>query len=111
MRKQLELENTVASELAGTGDSVLRALESHLDCDVFLRGNVLTLDGDADRALFADELDLLARRHPGWRVVQRHTSVEGHLSFSREGNPRADRATEGSPRAERGRAYAGAGAP
>ena len=48
MRKQLELDNAVASELAGTGDSVLRALESHLDCDVFLRGNVLTLDGKDD---------------------------------------------------------------
>ena len=47
MRKQLELDNTVASELAGTGDSVLRALESHLDCDLYLRGNVLTLDGEA----------------------------------------------------------------
>jgi phosphate starvation-inducible PhoH-like protein len=45
VRKQLELDNAVASELAGTGDAVLRALESHLDCDVFLRGNVLTLDG------------------------------------------------------------------
>jgi phosphate starvation-inducible PhoH-like protein len=35
----------VASELAGSGDAVLRALEADLDCDVFLRGNVLTLDG------------------------------------------------------------------
>jgi phosphate starvation-inducible PhoH-like protein len=48
VRRQLELENTVASELAGTGDSVLRALESHLDCDLYLRGNVLTLDGDSE---------------------------------------------------------------
>jgi phosphate starvation-inducible protein PhoH and related proteins len=47
VRKQLELENTVASELAGTGDSVLRALEAHLDCDLYLRGNILTLDGEA----------------------------------------------------------------
>jgi phosphate starvation-inducible PhoH-like protein len=47
VRKQLELDNTVASELAGTGDAVLNALQEHLDCDVFLRGNVLTLDGDA----------------------------------------------------------------
>jgi len=46
VRKQLELDNAVASELAGTGDNVLRALESHLECDVFLRGNVLTLDGE-----------------------------------------------------------------
>ncbi len=54
MRKQLELENTVASELAGTGDSVLRALESHLDCDLYLRGNILTLDGE-DRAITTAE--------------------------------------------------------
>jgi phosphate starvation-inducible protein PhoH and related proteins len=46
MRRRLELDNAVASELAGSGDAVLRALEGHLDCDVFLRGNVLTLDGE-----------------------------------------------------------------
>jgi phosphate starvation-inducible PhoH-like protein len=45
-RRQLTLDNTVAAELAGSEDSVLRALEGHLDVDVFLRGNVLTLDGD-----------------------------------------------------------------
>src|SRR5947209_4308895 len=48
MRKQLELDNSVATELAGSGDAVLRALEADLDCDVFLRGNVLTLDGTQD---------------------------------------------------------------
>ena len=47
MRRQLELDNAVAAELAGSEDAVLRALEGHLDCDVFLRGNVLTLEGDA----------------------------------------------------------------
>ncbi len=47
MRTQLELENTVAAELAGTQDAVLRTLEEHLDCEVFLRGNMLTLEGDA----------------------------------------------------------------
>ncbi len=46
-RKTLELDNAVAAELAGSQDVVLRTLESHLDCDVFLRGNVLTLEGDA----------------------------------------------------------------
>ena len=46
MRKQLELDNTVAAELAGSKDAVLRALEGHLECDVFLRGNVLTLEGE-----------------------------------------------------------------
>jgi len=48
MRRQLELDNAVASELAGSGDVVLRTLEGHLNCDVFLRGNVLTLDGEAE---------------------------------------------------------------
>jgi phosphate starvation-inducible PhoH-like protein len=46
-KKTIELDNAVAAELAGSQDAVLRALESHLDCDVFLRGNVLTLEGDA----------------------------------------------------------------
>jgi phosphate starvation-inducible PhoH-like protein len=36
----------VASELAGPGDAVLRSLEGHLDAEVFLRGNVLTLEGE-----------------------------------------------------------------
>jgi phosphate starvation-inducible PhoH-like protein len=48
VRRQIELENPVAAELAGSKDAVLRALEGHLDCDVFLRGNVLTLDGEPD---------------------------------------------------------------
>ena len=45
-RRQLTLDNDVAAELAGSEDSVLRELEERLGCDVFLRGNVLTLDGD-----------------------------------------------------------------
>jgi phosphate starvation-inducible protein PhoH and related proteins len=48
VRRQIELSDETARELAGTGDSVLRALEGHVDCDVFLRGNVITLDGDDD---------------------------------------------------------------
>jgi phosphate starvation-inducible PhoH-like protein len=51
-RIQVELSNEVATELAGPGDVIMRTLEEHLDCDVFLRGNVLTLDGrDGDVAL------------------------------------------------------------
>ncbi len=45
MRRQLELSNEVAAELAGANDMIIRTLEDHLDCDVYLRGNVLTLDG------------------------------------------------------------------
>jgi phosphate starvation-inducible protein PhoH and related proteins len=48
VRRQLELDNAVAAELAGSEDTVLRALEGHLDCDVYLRGNVLTLDGNSE---------------------------------------------------------------
>ena len=44
-RRQLTLDNEVAAELAGSGDAVLRTLEGHLDCELHLRGNVLTLDG------------------------------------------------------------------
>ncbi|MHB8690801.1 MAG: PhoH family protein [Solirubrobacteraceae bacterium] len=68
MRKQVELDNSVAAELAGTGDAILRALESHLDADVFLRGNVLTLDGDEDAVKAAEEVvnemaELIAQGH------------------------------------------------
>jgi phosphate starvation-inducible PhoH-like protein len=52
VRKQIELSNDVAAELAGPGDLVMKSLEDRLDCDVFLRGNVLTLEGDeADVAI------------------------------------------------------------
>jgi phosphate starvation-inducible protein PhoH and related proteins len=48
VRRQLELSNDVAAELAGATDQIMRTLEGKLDCDVFLRGNVLTLDGSED---------------------------------------------------------------
>ncbi len=68
MRRQVELENTIAAELAGSKDAVLRALEGHLDCDVFLRGNVLTLDGepeavDAAVAVVSELSELIAQGH------------------------------------------------
>jgi phosphate starvation-inducible PhoH-like protein len=48
VRAQLQLTNDVAAELAGPGDAIMRTLEDHLDCEVYLRGNVLTLDGSED---------------------------------------------------------------
>jgi phosphate starvation-inducible protein PhoH and related proteins len=68
VRKQLELENAVAAELAGSKDAVLKTLEGHLDCDVFLRGNVLTLEGEADAVAAAESVvrelsDLIAQGH------------------------------------------------
>ena len=48
MRRQLELSNEVAAALSGSNDQILRALEGHVDCQLFLRGNVITLDGEAE---------------------------------------------------------------
>jgi phosphate starvation-inducible PhoH-like protein len=48
MRSRLEVSNAVAAGLAGSEDAILRSLEGHLECDVFLRGNVVTLDGEPE---------------------------------------------------------------
>ena len=68
MRTQIELSNDVAAELAGSQDAVLRALEAHLDCKVFLRGNLLTLDGEesethAGERVVRELSELIARGH------------------------------------------------
>jgi phosphate starvation-inducible PhoH-like protein len=68
VRRQLELDNSVAAELAGSEDAVLRTLEGHLACDVFLRGNVLTLEGDdaavdAAAAVVRELSELIAQGH------------------------------------------------
>src|SRR3954463_3512565 len=47
-RRQLEVSNEVAAELAGSRDAALRTLQEQLDCEVFLRGNIVTLDGEAE---------------------------------------------------------------
>ncbi|HEX2468017.1 MAG TPA: PhoH family protein [Solirubrobacterales bacterium] len=65
-RRQLTLDNAVAAELAGSEDAVLRSLEERLGCEVFLRGNVLTLDGSdedvSSAASMVDELVGLVER-------------------------------------------------
>jgi phosphate starvation-inducible protein PhoH and related proteins len=66
VRTQLELSNEVAAELAGANDLIMKTLEGHLDCDVYLRGNVLTLDGGEGEVAIAEtvvrELSDLARQ-------------------------------------------------
>jgi phosphate starvation-inducible protein PhoH and related proteins len=67
-RTQMELPNEVASELAGPGDTIMKTLEGHLDCDVFLRGNVLTLDGAEGEVAMAETVvrelsDLVRQGH------------------------------------------------
>jgi phosphate starvation-inducible protein PhoH and related proteins len=84
VRQQVTLEPPVATELAGSGDSVLKALEGHLRCDVFLRGNVLTLDGDerdveVGREVVRELSELIARGHeiaPG--TIEAVTSALDH---------------------------------
>jgi phosphate starvation-inducible protein PhoH and related proteins len=68
VRRQLEVPNEVAAGLAGSEDAILKALEGHLDCEVFLRGNVVTLDGseravDAGETVVRELSDLIAEGH------------------------------------------------
>jgi phosphate starvation-inducible protein PhoH and related proteins len=68
VREQITLDPPVAAELAGSEDAVLKALEGHLACKVFLRGNVLTLDGsDADvtvgKEIVRELSELIGRGH------------------------------------------------
>ncbi|HEY0345278.1 MAG TPA: PhoH family protein [Solirubrobacteraceae bacterium] len=54
MRSRIELSNEAATELAGSGDAVLRALEGHVECALYLRGNVVTLDGEPEAVRAAE---------------------------------------------------------
>jgi phosphate starvation-inducible PhoH-like protein len=68
VREQIELSNEVAAELAGANDTIMRTLEERLDCEVFLRGNLLTLDGDAEQVAAGREVvrelsDLVGQGH------------------------------------------------
>jgi phosphate starvation-inducible PhoH-like protein len=54
VRSQIELSNAAATDLAGSGDAVLRALEGHVECDLYLRGNVVTLDGEPEAVAAAE---------------------------------------------------------
>jgi phosphate starvation-inducible protein PhoH and related proteins len=68
VKRQVELDNAVAAELAGTQDAVLRTLEGHLDCEVFLRGNMLTLEGEEEAVAAGIQVvrelsDLIAQGH------------------------------------------------
>jgi len=47
MQDVLDVPNEVAAELAGIGDGVLDSLRDRLHCSLNLRGNRLTLEGDA----------------------------------------------------------------
>jgi phosphate starvation-inducible PhoH-like protein len=82
-RRQIEVSNEVAAELAGSQDRVLRELEDELGCEIFLRGNLVTLDGEAEAvangATVVRELgNLVGRGHQlGPATVESVTSVLG----------------------------------
>ena len=89
-RTQIELSNEVAAELAGPGDAIMKTLEVALDADVFLRGNVLTLDGaeqevEMGRTVVSEITDLVRQGHdiaPG--TIEAITgALEQHESPSR----------------------------
>src|SRR3954454_18248767 len=67
-RRQLEVSNEGAAELAGSQDAALRTLEVHMDCGVYLRGKVITLAGEAEAVqagapVVRDLSSLLERGH------------------------------------------------
>jgi phosphate starvation-inducible protein PhoH and related proteins len=48
VQEVLSISNDVAAELAGVSDNVLDSLRDRLGCSIHLRGNRLTLDGEAE---------------------------------------------------------------
>jgi phosphate starvation-inducible protein PhoH and related proteins len=90
VRKQLELPNAVAAALADSQDATLRALEGQLDCRVYLRGNLITLDGDAQAVADAErivrELDGLVA---GGHAVAGETIAAVRSVIDADGSPAA----------------------
>jgi phosphate starvation-inducible PhoH-like protein len=90
VRIQLELPNDVAAELAGPGDLIMKTLEEHLDCEVYLRGNVITLDGTDEavgmaRTVVRELSDLVRQGHdiaPG-TIEAIASALDRHESPSR----------------------------
>ena len=90
MRTQLELSNDVATELAGAHDAIIKQLEGHLEAEVYLRGNVVTLEGERGEVETAETVvrelsDLIRQGHevaPG--TIEAITgALERHESPSR----------------------------
>ena len=80
-RRQLEVSNEVAAELSGSHDRVLSQLEEQLKCEIFLRGNVVTLDGDAEAvangATVVRELSSLVER--GHEIAEATVETVGRV--------------------------------
>ena len=76
MRRQLEVSNEVAAALSGSKDQILRALEAHVECELFLRGNVITLDGEAEAVAAA----AVVVRELSDLIEQGHEIAEGTIA-------------------------------
>jgi phosphate starvation-inducible PhoH-like protein len=90
VRTQVELTNDVAKELAGPGDQIMKTLEGHLGAEIFLRGNILTLEGEEGEVATAEEIvrevsDLVRQGHeiaPG-TIAAITSALDQHESPSR----------------------------
>ncbi|MCL6106429.1 MAG: PhoH family protein [Actinobacteria bacterium] len=68
MRTSLEYDNEIVAELAGEHDATLKQLEIQLDCDIGIRGNVISLEGgDAQvtqgKAIIEELVELIEAGH------------------------------------------------
>jgi phosphate starvation-inducible PhoH-like protein len=86
----LTVSNEVAAELAGIGDGVLDALRERLGCTVALRGNRVTLEGDAQEVAGARAaLDALAELVEGGHAIGADTVGAVVDALDRETDVRA----------------------
>ncbi|MHB1389856.1 MAG: PhoH family protein [Thermoleophilia bacterium] len=68
MKTTMELDNEIVAELMGEHDATLKALEQRLGCDVGVRGNVVSLSGDAadverGQAIIGELVELIEAGH------------------------------------------------
>jgi phosphate starvation-inducible PhoH-like protein len=87
VRTRIELGNEVAAALAGSQDATLRALEAQLACRVYLRGNILTLDGEPEQVQLGERVvDELSSLIEGGHAVAEGTiaAVRGALDADEE---------------------------
>jgi phosphate starvation-inducible PhoH-like protein len=75
VRRQIEVSNDAASALTGSGDQTLKVLESQVGCSLFVRGNVVTLEGDAESVAAAS----IIVRELAALVQQGHAVDEGMI--------------------------------
>ncbi len=76
VRRQFEVTNDLAASLAGDHDAMLKALEQRLGLRVFLRGNLLTLDGESEALEAGAPRDRRARRARALRPPARRGDAE-----------------------------------